>query len=532
MKITSLALAAAGLVTCMPFASASDWNTPQEPFALSSDSYYVGTRGLSAVLIASTQGHILIDGAIPEAASQIAANVRKLGFKVEDIRIILNSHEHFDHAGGIAELQRLSGADVRATAAAAPVLRSGKASRGDPQYAGLLELDMAPVAKVGIVRDGETVKVGPLAVTLHATPGHTQGGSTWTWVSNDGGKRVNMVYADSLNAIGAGAFRYSGDPAYPNARSDVERSIAKVAALPCDVLVSAHPEGSDLWKRHAQRARLGNAAFVDKTACRTYADKGRAQLAKTLAAEAKAPAIVWRDNAKITEIFEKAGVTGTFVVQDVATGEYTGHDRQRASIRYVPASTYKIPNSLIGLSTGAVSSVDEVLPYGGGPTYLPQWARDMPLREAIRISNVPVYKELARRIGMPRMREGLRQLDYGNMNAGSVIDTFWLEGPLTISAVEQTRFLGHLAQGELPFPKAAMAAVREIVRQDDNPNLYAKTGWHMPDDRKNQIGWWVGWVEKDGKVYAFALNADITDDTVGAKRVPLGKAALQALGLL
>lgn len=532
MKITSLALAAAGLVACMQSASADDWNTPQEPFALSSDSYYVGTRGLSSVLIASKEGHILIDGAIPEAASQIAANVRKLGFKVEDIRIILNSHEHFDHAGGIAELQRLSGAEVKATLAAASVLRTGKVSRSDPQYASLLEHDMTPVANVAIVRDGETVRVGPLAVTLHATPGHTQGGSTWTWVSNDGGKRLNMVYADSLNAMGAGAFRYSGDPAYPNARSDVERSIAKVAALPCDVLVSGHPEGSDLWERHAQRARLGNAAFVDKNACRAYADHARARLQKTLAAEAKTPAIVWRDDAKIAELFERAGVTGTFVVHDVAANVYTGHDRQRASVRYVPASTYKIPNSLIGLASGAVSSVDEVLPYGGGPTYLPQWAKDMPLREAIRISNVPVYKELARRTGMPRMREGLRQLDYGNMDAGSVIDTFWLEGPLKISAVEQVRFLGRLAQDKLPFPKPAMAAVREIVRQDDNANLYAKTGWYMPDDRKNQIGWWVGWVEKEGKVYAFALNADITDDTVGAKRVPLGKAALQSLGLL
>lgn len=530
MKLTSLALAAAGLVACIAPATASDWNTPQEPFALSGDSYYVGTRGLGAVLIASEQGHILIDGATPEAASQIAANVRKLGFKVEDIRLILNSHEHFDHAGGIAELQRLSGAEVKASAAAAPVLRSGKASRGDPQYTALA--DMAPVARVGIVRDGETLRVGALAVTMHATPGHTQGGSTWTWTSHDGGKRLNMVYADSLNAIGAAGFRYSGDAAYPHARSDIERSIARVAALPCDVLVSAHPEGSDLWQRHARRASLGNAALVDRNACRAYADTGRARLAKTLAAEAQTAPIVWRDNARISGLFAQAGVTGTFVVHDVASGEYTGHDRQRAHIRYVPASTFKIPNSLIGLGSGAVSGVDEVLPYGGGPTFLPQWARDMPLREAIKVSNVPVYKELARRIGMPRMREGLRQLDYGNMAAGDTIDAFWLDGPLKISALEQVRFLGRLAQDALPFPKPAMAAVREIVRQDDHPKLYAKTGWYMPADRKNQIGWWVGWVEKDGKTYAFALNVDVSDETVAAKRVPLGKAALQVLGLL
>jgi len=534
MKITSLALAAAGLVACVLPAAASGWNTPQEPFALSGDSYYVGTRGLGAVLITSRQGHILIDGATPEAASQIAANVRKLGFKVEDIRVILNSHEHLDHAGGIAELQRLSGAEVRASPAAAPVLRTGKASRGDPQYTSLD--DMAPVARVGIVRDGETVKVGPLAVTMHATPGHTQGGASWTWTSNDGGKRLNMVYADSLNAIGSGGFRYSGDPAYPNARSDIERSIAKVAALPCDVLVSAHPEGSSLWQRHDRRATLGTAAFVDTGACRAYADTGRARLQKTLAAEANTPPIAWREDARIADMFARAGVTGTFVVHDVATGEFTGHDRQRAHVRYVPASTFKIPNSLVGLSTGAVSSVDEVLPYGGGPTFLPQWARDMPLREAIRISNVPVYKELARRIGLPRMQESLHRLDYGNMDAGAVVDAFWLEGPLKISAIEQTRFLGRLAQDRLPFPKPAMAAVREIVRQDGKPNLYAKTGWYMgndrPDDRKTEIGWWVGWVEKDGKAYAFALNVDITDETVAAKRVPLGTAALQSLGLL
>lgn len=530
MKLTSLACAAAGLFTCVLTASASDWNTPQEPFALYGNSYYVGTHGLSSVLITSKEGHILIDGGSPDSPAQIVRNIRQLGFKVEDIRIILNSHEHFDHAGGIAELQRLSRAEVKVTEAAAPVLRTGHPAKGDPQFANLS--DMQPVAKVSIVRDGETVKLGPLAVTMHATPGHTQGGSTWTWRSVDGGKGASMVYADSLNALGAGSFRYSGDPAYPTARADMERSIARVAALPCDVLVSAHPEGSDLWKRHAQRAKLGKAAFIDKGACRAYADTGRARLAKTLAAEAGPQAIVWKENAQIDEMFARAGVTGTFVVYDPAHNVYTGHGRERAATRYVPASTFKIANSLIGLATGAVSSVDQVLPYGGGATFLPQWARDMGLRDAIRISNVPVYKELARRIGMPRMREGLRQLDYGNRDPGATIDTFWLEGPLKISAIEQTRFLERLARDRLPFPQPAMAAVREIIRQEDNANLYAKTGWYMPDDRMNQIGWWVGWVEKDGKVYPFALNLDVTDEAAAAKRVPLGKAALQALGLL
>jgi metallo-beta-lactamase class B len=283
MKHTRLALATAGLVTCLQPAAANDWNTPQEPFALYGNTYYVGTHGLSAVLITSPQGHILIDGGSEKSAPQIVRNMRRLGFKVEDIRFILNSHAHFDHAGGIAELQRLSGAEVLVGSAAVPVLASGQADKGDPQYTDLQP--MAPTARVRAVADGDVVKLGPLAVTMHATPGHTQGGASWTWNAVEGGRTAHMVYADSLNAIAAGPFRYRGHRAYPTARADLERSIATVAGLPCDVLVSAHPEGSDLWQRYARRAARGNAAFIDTTACRTYADKARARLATQLAKE-------------------------------------------------------------------------------------------------------------------------------------------------------------------------------------------------------------------------------------------------------
>ncbi|MEN3274476.1 MAG: hypothetical protein V7631_266 [Massilia sp.] len=239
----------------------------------------------------------------------------------------------------------------------------------------------------------------------------------------------------------------------------------------------------------------------------------------------------WRDSPQLAELFKREGVTGTFVVHDVAADTYTVHDPERARVRYVPASTFKIPNSLIGLATGVVASVDQVLPYGGKPARLPQWERDMPLREAIRVSNVPVYQGMARRIGIERMRDALRRLDYGNADPGTVVDAFWLDGPLRLSAVEQTVFLDKLAQDQLPLPKPAMAAVREILRQDGSAELYAKTGWGVPPNEP-QIGWWVGWVRKDGKLYTFALNLEITDDAAGAKRVPLGKAGLQALGLL
>lgn len=239
----------------------------------------------------------------------------------------------------------------------------------------------------------------------------------------------------------------------------------------------------------------------------------------------------WKESPELARLFKQENVSGTFIVHDLAQDSYTVHDRRRAETRYVPASTYKIPNSLIGLATGVVANVDQVLPYGGGPTRRPEWAQDMSLRDAIRISNVPVYQGLARRIGLERMKEGLRQFGYGNMDPGAVVDTFWLDGPLKISAHEQTLFLDKLVRDALPVPKAAMAAVRDILRQEGSAELYAKTGWGVPPDGK-EIGWWVGWVKKDGKLYTFALNLDIPDNETGAKRVPLGKASLQALGLL
>lgn len=286
MKHIRPALALAGLVAAMP-SGAADWDAPQEPFPLFGNSYYVGPHGVASVLITSEQGHILIDGGSDKSPRQIVAHICQLGFKPEDIRFILVSHEHIDHAGGIAELQRLSNAEVLAGAAAVPVLRSGEAGRNDPQYGGLPK--MAPIARVRALRDAEVVKLGPLAVTMHATPGHTQGGASWTWQSREGARTANMVYADSLNAYGSKSFRYSGDAAWPSARADVERSIGKVAALPCDVLVSAHPEVGDLWTRYARRAQLGSAAFIDTNACRAYADNARTRLQQRLAEEGTKP---------------------------------------------------------------------------------------------------------------------------------------------------------------------------------------------------------------------------------------------------
>lgn len=265
-------------------ALAVSWNGPQQPFAVFGNTYYVGTHGLSSVLITSPQGHILIDGGSPESAPMIAQHIRQLGFKLEDIKLILNSHDHVDHAGGIGELQRLSGAAVLASAQGERVLRSGQPSKGDPQYGSLSP--MTPVANTRAVADGEVVRLGPLAVTARYTPGHTQGGVSWTWRASENGNSAAMVYADSLNAMANKPFRYSDSPTYPAALADIRKSIATVAALDCDILISAHPEFSGLWERLAKQAKSGNAAFIDRQACRNYAAAGAERLNQTLAEEA------------------------------------------------------------------------------------------------------------------------------------------------------------------------------------------------------------------------------------------------------
>jgi metallo-beta-lactamase class B len=284
MKNKVACLSAFVLAACVLTARAGDWYAPQEPFPVYGTTYYVGTGGISAVLITSPAGHILADAGGPEAADQVVAHIRKLGFRVEDIRYILSSHVHQDHAGAIAALQKLSGATVLASPASVRLLESGQPDQADPQYPNLTPI--AAVLRTRAVRDGETVHLGPLAVTAHFTPGHTRGGTSWTWQAEEGGRTVNVVFADSLFAVAAEGRRFSGNPLYPQAQADVERSMAAVEALPCDVLVAAHPELGGLWERKARQAALGNAAFIDGGACRSYVAKARAMLAQTLAAEA------------------------------------------------------------------------------------------------------------------------------------------------------------------------------------------------------------------------------------------------------
>ena len=156
----------------------------------------------------------------------------------------------------------------------------------------------------------------------------------------------------------------------------------------------------------------------------------------------------------------------------------------------------------------------------------------MGLKEAIVLSNVPIYQELARRIGLELMRDNVVRMDYGNKEIGTTVDTFWLDGPLKISAVEQAQFLAKLAQGALLFSQDVQKSVREIALLDKGGNwaLYGKTDWKNAPGPG--IGWWVGWVQKDGRIYAFALNIDIQKESDLSNRLELGKASLKALGIL
>lgn len=232
------------------------------------------------------------------------------------------------------------------------------------------------------------------------------------------------------------------------------------------------------------------------------------------------------ENAQIKTLFEAADVNATFIL-------IVGYDKVRSEKRYLPASTFKIANSLIGLATGAVKTVDEPIPYNGPSNpFIAAWKEDMGLKKAIAMSNVPIYQELARRIGLTRMQKYLKDLHYGNESVGEHVDRFWLDGPLQISAVEQVLFLKGLVQETLPFSKNIQKDVKSIllIEKTNAYRLYGKTGWQNAPEKG--IGWFVGWIEKSEGTYIFAFNMDMTDMSDAPKRINLSKTCLTILGLL
>ncbi len=257
------------------------WDDRAPPRKIFGNVYYVGTCGITALLVTSPQGHVLLDGATEAGGLAIAANIEALGFNPADVQYILNSHEHSDHAGGFAHLQGVTGAPVLARAPAIATLERGASDGSDPQ-SGVLD-GFPPVANVQLLDADATVRVGDLVLTAHATPGHAPGGTSWTWVSCEGTQCLDMVYADSLSAASDKTYRFSGHAAYLDA---FRRGIDTVAALECDILITPHPSASRLWQRLEPAA---TQPLVDTGACRDYADQARQRLDRRLAEEAATP---------------------------------------------------------------------------------------------------------------------------------------------------------------------------------------------------------------------------------------------------
>jgi metallo-beta-lactamase class B len=261
-------------------AADAGWNDPAAPRKIYGNTYYVGTCAISSILITSPAGHVLIDAATEVAATQIEANIRALGFEPKDVKTIVLSHEHWDHAGGLAALQKATSAKVYARAPAAAVLQSGKSDRSDPQF--LIAEAIQPVAGVSPLADGQKLEVGPIELEAHATPGHTPGSTSWTWQSCEGEVCKKIAYADSLTAISDEVFQYTEEAAHPGYLAGYRKTLETIAALPCDILLTPHPAASQLWQR------LGPGAtqpLVDAEGCRNYAAKGAKGLDERVAKE-------------------------------------------------------------------------------------------------------------------------------------------------------------------------------------------------------------------------------------------------------
>ena len=265
-----------------------EWNQPQRPFRIYGNTYYVGPRGLTSLLLTSKAGHVLIDGALPESVPQIAANIRALGFRVEDVKLIVNSHVHFDHGGGIAELRRLSGARVAASPWSAEVLTKSGVGKGDPQFGSIPPVALVPRAET--LRDGQTLRVGDIRLTAHFTPGHTPGGTSWTWRSCEAGRCLNLVYSDSLTPVSADGFRFSDSREYPEVVRDFEKSFAFLRSAPCDILLTSHPDASGLWPRVEARQRgVRPDPVIAPNACQELAGRAAEQLRRRLETEKGGP---------------------------------------------------------------------------------------------------------------------------------------------------------------------------------------------------------------------------------------------------
>lgn len=248
---------------------------PAEPFRIAGNLYYVGANDAAAFLVTGPEGHVLIDGGYPGTAPMIVASIAKLGFDIRDVEVLLNSDPHFDHAGGLAALQRASGAELWASEASAATIASGGA---DPDLA----LPLRALFRIGILsypaarvdhrfQDGDTIRVGPVALTAHVTGGHTRGCTSWSFPVRDGDRVLNVVSACSLVVLqGIG---------YPGQEADFERTFRVLRSLPADVWVTSHARLWGRYRKFVARDTAKNPAdpFIDPEGYRAYIDTAEAR---------------------------------------------------------------------------------------------------------------------------------------------------------------------------------------------------------------------------------------------------------------
>ncbi len=246
------------------------WRQPIAPLRIADRTWQIGTAELTALLVVTDDGAVLIDGGMPQAIDLLLANMRAVGVDPHDVRVLLSSHAHADHAGPFAALKRQTGAQVVANAETAVLFARGGSD--DIHFGD--DITYPPVQSDRIVMDREVVSQGGVDFTVHFVPGHTPGSVAWTWTDTRDGQPVRIAYVDSLSAPG---YRLHGNPRYPRLVEDYRRTFATVRALPCDLLLTPHPGGSH-WDYAA-----GGAAGATALTCAGYADDAETRFEAQLA---------------------------------------------------------------------------------------------------------------------------------------------------------------------------------------------------------------------------------------------------------
>ena len=261
---------------------------PDEPFQIAGNLYYVGSTGVTSFLITGPEGHVLIDGGYPETAPLIIGSIAKLGFDIRDVKVLLNSHAHFDHAGGLRELQKKSGAKLWISDGDAELVATG--GRGDRAFGPFRFFGVGrfPAPRVDHrFRDGDTIRVGPIVLIAHVTAGHTPGCTSWEIPVRDGDRELRAVSICSLSLL---PFMKLVEPeSYPGIRSDFERSFVTLRSLPADIFLGAHGSFFELNRKHRARASAKDAVapFIDREGYRRYIDEAETKFRRELAEQQK-----------------------------------------------------------------------------------------------------------------------------------------------------------------------------------------------------------------------------------------------------